>query len=221
MKKFLTLLSVLILCSVLGGCAKSDAVSQDSLPAPPPKAVEENGDAQDTLLMIKDVSQMLPTCAQLVSYLAISGVPIDMQAPSADDFWLILSMVTYAAKPDAVGEFGTIDLKEDVVNDIASTFFSEMLENSTLPSPNGTYSAAYIGAEDLYELQPISISGMTARLASLEQVNSAEGRYLMTIKLEDEQQRTEKVDWQVYLDDWPDGEEHFFPYQFIKAVSVN
>lgn len=221
MKKFLALLSVLTLCAALSGCSQSDAVSREVLQAKAPQPAVGNVDTQDTLLMVKDVSRMFAPCAQLASYMAIAGVPIDMQAPAADDFWLILSMVTYAAKPDSVGEFGTIDLKEDAVRDIALTFFSQMLQKSTLPSPEGTYCAEYVRAEELYELQPISVSGMTASLSRIEQVENGEGRYIMTIKLEDEQQRTKKVDWQIYLDDWPDGGEHFFPYKFIKAVSLS
>ena len=222
-KKTSVLLMVLILIFALGACGSNPKVSasQEAPQVKAPESADNSNETQETLLVLKDVARMFDPCVQLTAYMATPGIKIDMQNPGADDFWLILSMVTYASKPQSVGEFGTIDLKEDVVEDIAVTFFEDMLEQSQIPSPAGTYSAAYIGAEDLYELQPMSISDMTGQMVALEEVNDSEGKYLMTIRLADEQQRIETVDWWVYLDDWEDGEDHFFPYKFVKAIPIS
>ncbi len=221
-KRISALLMILILTFALGACGSSPKVSasQEAPQVKAPESEDNSNETQETLLVLKDVARMFDPCVQLTAYMATSGTKIDMQNPGADDFWLMLSMVTYAAKPESVGEFGTIDLKEDIIKDIAATFFEDMLEQSEIPSPAGTYSAAYIGAEDLYELQPMSISNMTGQMVSLEEVNDSEGKYLMTIRLVDEQQRIETVDWWVYLDDWEDGENHFFPYKFRKAIPL-
>ena len=222
-KRISALLMILILTFALGACGSSPKVSasQEAPQVKAPESEDNSNETQETLLVLKDVARMFDPCVQLTAYMATSGTKIDMQNPGADDFWLMLSMVTYAAKPESVGEFGTIDLKEDIIKDIAATFFEDMLEQSEIPSPSGTYSAAYIGAEDLYELQPMSISDMTGQMVSLEEVNDLEGKYLMTIRLADEQQRIEAVDWSVYLDDWEDGEDHFFPYKFVKAIPIS
>ncbi|NCB42306.1 MAG: hypothetical protein EOM59_06765 [Clostridia bacterium] len=168
----------------------------------------------------QEAQAMFSSCAQLVSYLAVSTYNIDMQSLSAEDFWLILSLVTYAQKPDSVGEFGTIDMEYETVYDIAETFFSEMLLSSEMPAPKGIYSATYVPAEQLYELQPVSISDVSSELVGLEQTDKSGSRFLMRIKLIDVQDRIQEGEWHVTIEAWEDGKEHFFPYKFVKAWHV-
>src|SRR5665647_3810067 len=219
MKKSLIIFWFCIIVIAFVACGKSQEETKVSK-SPQTNTIQSNAsgiEAKEIVSPIEDFTNMFNPCSQLVAYMAVSNEEIDMLKPTKDDFWLIMSMVTYAAKPDSVGEFGTIDLKENQVSDIAEGFFSEMLKKSEIPSTKETYSAAYIGAEELYELQPMSISGINAELISLEKADNKSGRYIMKIRICDDQESTTISDWCVYLDAWDDNEEHFFPYKFVKA----
>lgn len=223
-------IAILIACMVMpmSGCAKTktQASAQGLLEANDiqgaglvdTQAVAAENEGTD---IPQDVQAMFRSCAQLVSYLAVSTYAIDMQNLSAEDFWLIMSLVTYAQKPDTVGEFGTIDLEYDVVYDIAQAFLSEALSVSDMPTPKDIYSASYVAAEKLYELQPVSISDVEPELVSIEQTDQSASRFLMRIKLVDTQERIKKTQWHVSLEAWGDKAIHFFPYKLVKAWHVD
>ena len=224
-------IAILIICIMIpfSGCSKGkmDASVEDALniSANILGVTEKQASVTDTdkgsILALRDVHAMFRSCGQLVSYLAVSSYDVDMQDISAEDFWLILSLVTYAEKPELVGEFGTIDLEYDVVSDIAEAFFSEILSSSGLPAPKDIYSASYVAAEKLYELQPVSISDVEAELTSLEPTDASGSQFLMQIKLVDRQNRIRKAEWNVSLESWDDEVDHFFPYKFVKAWYVD
>ena len=221
MKKVVIAVLITSLVAICSGCSsiKSEASVKDALPV---KSAAIEADVPAEIVDIPQEAQaMFRSCAQLISYLAVSTYEIDMQNLSAEDFWLIMSLVTYAENPDSVGEFGTIDLDYATVSDIADTFFSEMLLSSSMPAPKGIYSAAYVSAEALYELQPVSISDIEPELVAVEQTDASGQRFLMRIRLLDNQNRIKKKEWHVSLEAWADGKEHFFPYKFIKAWYVD
>jgi hypothetical protein len=221
MKKLITAVLITSMAIAFNGCSivKAETLFQGAFKAE--AADTQEVDAVDKSLEIpQEAQEMFRSCAQLVSYLAVSTYDVDMQNLSAEDFWLIMSLVTYAEDPDSVGEFGTIDLKYEAVRDIAEAFFSEVLLSSDMPAPKGIYSASYVSAEQLYELQPVSVSDINPELVALEQTDNVGHRFLMKIKLLDKQERIKKKEWNVSIETWEDDAEHFFPYKFIKAWHV-
>lgn len=217
MKK-LIITGLIVATVVLSGCssAKSEASVKDVIQEKTGN-LQAAASADASPKAPREAQSMFNACAQLVSYLAVSAYEIDMQALSAEDFWLMMSLVTYAYNPDSVGEFGTIDLPYESVRDIADTFFSEMLLSSGMPAPKGIYSASYVSAEELYELQPVSIGDVEPELVSLEQEDDDARRFRMKISLLDNKNRIKKREWYVSIEAWEDGNEHFFPYKFVKA----
>ena len=227
-------IAILIACMVLAfsGCKsiKSQASAQGALKSDATETAEPGDEVGDggavstggeNADLPKDLQAMFRSCAQLVSYLAVSTYTVDMQNLSAEDFWLIMSLVAYAEKPDTVGEFGTIDLEYDVVCDIAEAFLSETLSISGMPEPKDIYSASYVAAEKLYELQPVSISDIVPELVGLDQTDASGKKFLMRIKLIDTQERIKKTEWHVSLEVWDDEEDHFFPYKIVKVWHVD
>ncbi len=160
-----------------------------------------------------DAALLLRAFGPLAAYLSISVYEIDLARPEPEDFWLILSLVTYGARPESVGEFGTIDLSEAEVEDIARTIFPEYMENNSLPPTEQAYAGEFVAAEGLYELQPMEIGSMEYVLESLGPDREGEGSFQMGIRLKDPQKRTEKLDWVVSLSPWSDREDHIFPCQ--------
>lgn len=221
-----TTIAALILCMALSfnGCATINAKAsvQEALSAKSidDQVVDTEINEDISLQVPKEVQAMFRSCSQLVSYLAVSTYAVDMQNVSLEDYWLIMSLVTYAEKPETVGEFGTIDLEYDVVRDIAEAFFSQTLSPSGMPEPKDIYSASYVPAEKIYELQPVSIGDIVPELISLEQTDTSGDRFLMRIKLVDTKERIKKADWNVSIEAWGDDETHFFPYKFVKAWNV-
>lgn len=160
-------------------------------------------------------------CGHLASYLATSVYDIDLAEPDDEDFWLMLSIVTYGAFPERVGEFGTIDLTAAEVKDVAETFFPEYMEERELPSTKDSYAAEYVSAEGLYELQPMTVGQITYELLSLSQRLQEDGTVSMTLRLVDEKQKVESPEWHVKLKRWEDDQEHMFPCRvlYIRPIS--
>lgn len=231
MKKLTIVLVIVCMTIPMNGCkiSKSKASAQGALRVGSSQIADssENGlskaaSKDDKIVAIpQDMQEMFRSCAQLVSYLAVSTYDVDIQNLSVEDFWLIMSLVTYAEKPELVGEFGTIDMEYEDVCDIAEAFFSETLAVSDMPTPQDIYSASYVPAEKLYELQPVSIGDINPELVSIEQTDQSGKRFLMRINLVDQKERIKKTHWHVSLESWPDDADHFFPYKFIKAWHVD
>lgn len=137
-------------------------------------SADSNQDYEE-VTQLPEGEAMLASLEQLAAYLRQPQSTVDMYDPQAEDFWLILSLVTYAAHPDWESSFGTLDLKENVVKEIADIFFPGRGENKVLPATGTDGSAEYNKAEGLYELQPISISQGDTFFVTVEDL-SGEGR---------------------------------------------
>lgn len=210
------LLSLFLMLSASACAGKANLASMVDVPeAPEFKEAGEDGLVweENALCSPEGAREMLRACGQLAAYLATSVYEIDSTQPEPEDFWLILSLVTYGARADAVGEFGTIDLTKAQVEDIARTFFPELMESAGLPSTDEAYSAEYVAAEGLYELQPMQIGDMEFAMGSVAPGPGGE-HCEIAIHLTDSLARTEKLDWIVTLSPWEDPEDHFFPCRF-------
>jgi len=190
------------------------AAAPEQVQKSPPALDFENACSQ------ADAEEMLQACGQLAAYLAISDYEIDMTQPDPEDFWLMISLVTYGANPEYLSEFGTIDLTKEEVTDIAQTFFPEWMAANGLPSTKDSYVAEYVAAEALYELQPMEISDMEYELVSLNPTGNIDGSFQMGIRLTDALARTEKLEWGISLNRWNDDEDHLFPCQFQSIWAI-
>jgi len=219
LNKLLAFLLAVVMAVGMSACA-AEALQASTAGAIAPEQTEEPdpspGLAPDleSVCSQANAEEMLRACGQLAAYLAVSVYEIDMTSPDPEDFWLILSLVTYAAYPEFLSEFGTIDLTEEQLADLAETFLPEWVAQNGLPSTKGSYVAEYVAAEALYELQPMAISDMSYELVSLDPIGSSDGGFLMGIRLSDEKGRTEKLEWLISFRKWDDGREHIFPCSF-------
>ncbi len=215
MKKILAFLLAVVMTLGASACAAETLqVSTAGAMAPEQTDAPSRAPDPESVCSQADAEAMFRACAQLSAYLAISVYEIDMSCPDPEDFWLILSLVTYATYPEYLSKFGTIDLTEEELIDIAETFFSEWMAQNGLPSTKGSYVAEYVAAEGLYELQPMKISDMTCELVSLDAAGKSDGTFLMGIRLADAKERTEKLEWLISLGKWNDDREHIFPCSF-------
>ena len=221
MKKFVAVLLTGLMMIGASACA-AETLQASTAGAIAPEQAEKSPPVLDFehACSPADADEMIKACGQLAAYLAISVYEIDMTQPDPEDFWLMLSLVTYGANPEYLSEFGTIDLTKEEVTDIAETFFSEWVAANGLPSTKDSYVAEYVAAESLYELQPMEISDMAYELISLDPIGGADGSFSMGIRLTDALDRTEKLEWTVFLKQWNDDEEHLFPCRFQSIETV-
>ncbi|MDD3537669.1 MAG: hypothetical protein PHH65_05375 [Eubacteriales bacterium] len=215
MKKVVGIVLAGVMLWGASACAR-EALQASTAGAIAPEQIEEPPAAAEIERVCSqaDAEDMLRACGQLAAYLSISVYEIDMSRPDPEDFWLMLSLVTYSAYPDFLSEFGTIDLTRDEVLDIAQTFFPEYMAENDLPDVQDSYVAEYVAAEALYEFQPMKISDVEYELVSIDPTGNGDGSFLMGIRLKDAQDRTEKLEWLVSLRMWDDHNEHIFPCRF-------
>lgn len=222
MKKRLAILLTGVMMIGASACSP-ETLQVSGVGAAAPEQVQKSPPALDfeNACSQADAEEMFQACGQLAAYLAISVYEIDMTQPDPEDFWLMLSLVTYGANPEYLSEFGTIDLTKEEITDIAQTFFPEWVAANGLPSTKDSYVAEYVAAEALYELQPMEISDMEYELVSLSPAGSIDGSFQMGIRLTDALARTEKLEWRVFLNQWNDDKDHLFPCQFQSIWAID
>ena len=171
--------------------------------------------------MYGDVSEMLKGLVPVFSYFAFKGEDMDLSDLSADDFWLLMAMISAQANADHKDADGSVSLRKEVLNDYAASFFGDYFMAHGLPDWKGTVSASAEPRSQVISLSAMAVDGYHGRLAGFEASPDQDGMYDLYLEVywsviegaQTGNDISEALLWKIVLDPWPEGSEHAFAFR--------
>ena len=171
--------------------------------------------------MYGDVSEMLKGLVPVFSYFAFKGEDMDLSDLSADDFWLLMAMISAQANADHKDADGSVSLRKEVLNDYAASFFGDYFMAHGLPDWKGTVSASAEPRSQVISLSAMAVDGYHGRLAGFEASPDQDGMYDLYLEVYwsviegalTGNDISEALLWKIVLDPWPEGSEHAFAFR--------
>ena len=133
--------------------------------------------------MYGDVSEMVRGLTPVFSYFAFKGEDMDLSSLDPEDFWLLMAMISAEVDGEKKDADGNVALVRDIVSDYASTFFGDYFAAAGLPDWNGSVSASYDPAVQMYSLSAMALDGYHGRLAGFEESSAQPGFYDLYLEI--------------------------------------
>ena len=173
-----------------------------------------------------DADFELPAIAQLLAYKAtypqaFEDVDADENAwyQYEEDFWIVAAMGLIAVPPEgAKDKYGYTHVKKDVLLDYALALIPVYAETGEVPSMDNIYGVSGNPRSDVIDLDGIGFS-VKAEIVLLGRVTGS-ADVVMRVHLEDAEGLMSPNEWDVVLQDWPDGASHALPLQVLSISPV-
>ena len=171
--------------------------------------------------MYGDVSAVLEGIIPIFSYFAFKGEDMDLTALSADDFWLLMAMISAQVDAEHKDADGSLSVDKDVIKDYAATFFGDYYNANGLPDWKGTVSASSEPRSKSITLSAMTVDGYHGRMVGFEPRAGQEGLYDLYLEvywsvIEGAQTGTdisEALLWKVTLEPWTEDGGHAFAFR--------